>query len=99
VFGPNTSILSLEAATFLSEKGFFETIEDFSIIRLFGCEDKPFLLPFYVLDIYLVIEVSRQYKSWAHFLNEKRKNKSIMLPWKIGEIIVKYISHLDELEG
>jgi hypothetical protein len=99
VFGPNTSRLSLEAATFLMGKGVFETTEYFSIIRLFGCEEKPFLLPFYVSDKHFVVEVCRQYKSWAHFFNEKRKKQFIPLPWKIGEIIVKHISHLDELAG
>jgi hypothetical protein len=45
------------------------------------------------------VEVCRKYKSWAHFFNEKRKKQFIPLPWKIGEIIVKHISHLDELAG
>jgi hypothetical protein len=45
------------------------------------------------------VEVCRQYKSWAHLFNEKRKKQFIPLPWKIREIIVKHISHLDELAG
>jgi hypothetical protein len=73
VFGPNTSILSLKVATFLAEKGVFKTTEYFSIIRLFGYEENPFLLPLYVLDKNFVVEVCRQYKSWDHFFNKKRK--------------------------
>jgi hypothetical protein len=79
-------------------KGVFETNKYFNIIRLFGCEDKPFL-PFYVSNKHFVVEFCRQYKSWDQFFNEKRKNQFIPLPWKIGEIIVKHISHLDELAG
>jgi hypothetical protein len=94
-FGPNTSRLSLEAATFLVEKGIFETTEDFNIIRLFGSEEKPFILPFYVSYRHFILEFFRQYKLWAHFFNKKRKKQFISLPWKIGEIIVKQISHLD----
>jgi hypothetical protein len=93
------SRLSLKATTFLAGKGFFETSKDFSIIRIFGCEEKPFLLPFYVLDKHFVVEVCRKYKTWDHFFNEKRKKQFIPFPWKVGEITVKHISHLDELVG
>jgi hypothetical protein len=65
--------LSLEAATFLVEKGIFETLEDFSFIRLYGFQGKPSLLPFYVSDKLFTIEVCKQYKYWAHFFNEKKK--------------------------
>jgi hypothetical protein len=54
------------------------------------------LLPFYVFDILFIVEVCRQYKYWAHFFNEKRKKQFIPLPWKVGEMFVKNISHLDE---
>jgi hypothetical protein len=97
VFGLSTSRLSLEATTFLADKGIFETTEDFNIAKLFGNEEQPFLLPFYVSDKLYVEEMCRQYKNWAHFFNEKRKKKFIPLPWKTGEIIVKNITHLDEL--
>jgi len=80
-------------------KGVFETIEDFSIIRLFGCEEKHFLLPFYISEKYFVIDVCKKYKSWVHFFNEKGKKQFIFLPWKVRENIVKHISHLDELIG
>jgi hypothetical protein len=40
--------------------------------------------------------VCRQYKYWAHFFNEKRKKQFIPFPWRVGEIVVKHISHLDE---
>jgi hypothetical protein len=84
VFGPNTSILSLEVSTFLSEKGIFETIEYFGIISLFVCEEKPFLHPFYVSDWNFVIEVCKEYNSLTHFFNEKINNQFISLPWKVG---------------
>jgi hypothetical protein len=96
VYGPNTSRISIEVVSFLAGKGVFETLDDFSFIRLYDFEEKPSLLPFYVSDKFFVIEVCKQYKFWAHFFNEKRKKKFIPLPWKIGEVIVKNISHLDE---
>jgi hypothetical protein len=34
IHGPTTSRLSLEVASFLSEKGFFEALEEFSFLRL-----------------------------------------------------------------
>jgi hypothetical protein len=45
IFGPCTSRLSLKSTTFLSGKGVFESSEEFTIIRLLGCEEKNFLLP------------------------------------------------------
>ena len=59
IFGPSTSILSLEAATFLSRKGVFETSEEFTVIRLFKCEENPFPLPFYVSDKLFVEEMCK----------------------------------------
>jgi hypothetical protein len=67
IFGPTTSRLSLEVASFLAEKQIFETTEDFSLLRLFGFQ-------------LFVTEVCKQYKYWAHFFNEKRKNKFIPSP-------------------
>jgi hypothetical protein len=43
--------------TFLSVKGAYETSEEFVIIRLFGSEEKPFLLLFYVSDRLFVEEM------------------------------------------
>jgi hypothetical protein len=48
IHGPTTSRLSLEVASFISEKGVFEAMEEFSFLRLYGFQGKPFLLPFYV---------------------------------------------------
>jgi len=91
------SRLSLEDTTLIAAKGVFNTTDDFNIIRLVGCEEKPFLFLFYISDKHFVVEVCRQYKSQDHFFNEMRKNQFFPLPWKIEEIIVKHISHLDEL--
>jgi hypothetical protein len=49
----------LKPPPFSQRKEFFKTIEDFSIIRLFGGEEKPFLLPFYVSDKHFVEEMCR----------------------------------------
>jgi hypothetical protein len=89
--------LSIEVVSFLVGKGVFKTLDDFSFIRLYGFQGKPSLLPFYVSDKLFTIEFCKQYKLWAHFFNKKRKKQFIPLPWRIGEITVKNISHLDEL--
>jgi hypothetical protein len=96
-FVPNTSRLSLEATTFLSRKGFHENSKEFIVMRQFGGDEKPLLLPFYVSNKRFAKEMCRRYKNWTHFLNERRKNKFIPLPRKIGEFIIKNITHLDEL--
>jgi hypothetical protein len=59
IHSPATSRLSLEAASFLSKKGFFEAMEDFNFIRLYGFKGKPSLLPFYVSDRLFIIEVCK----------------------------------------
>jgi hypothetical protein len=56
----------------------------------------PFYYHFMFSDRLFIIEVCRQYKYWAHFFNEKRKKQFIPLPWKVGEMSMKNISHLDE---
>jgi hypothetical protein len=73
IFGPNTSRLYLEETTFLSSKGIYETSKDFTIIRLFGGEENPFLLPFYVSDRIFTEEMCRKYKTWVHFFYDRRK--------------------------
>jgi hypothetical protein len=52
-----------------------------------------------VSDEIFVIEVSRFYKYRAHFFNEKRKKQFIPFPWRVGEIVFKHISHLNEFVG
>ena len=47
-------------------------------------------------DRLFIVETCKPYKFWAHIFNEKRKKQFIPLPWKIGEITMKSISHLDE---
>jgi hypothetical protein len=97
IYGPSTSRLSLGGCIFLSQKGSFEAMENFSIIRLYCSHEKPSYLPYYVSDKIFIVEICKQYKFWAHFFNEKRKKQFIPLPWKIGEITVKSIAHLDEI--
>jgi hypothetical protein len=73
--------------------------KEFTVIRLFGSKEKPFLLPFYVSDKLFVGEMCRKYKTWAHFFHEKREKKFIPLPWKIENFTIKHINHLNELIG
>jgi hypothetical protein len=42
------------------------------------------------------VEVSKQYRSWLHFFLEKIKKQFIPLPWRIGEILLRSISNIDE---
>jgi hypothetical protein len=59
IFDNNTSRLSLEEATFLFGKVSYEMFEEFTVIRLFGSKEKPFLLPFYVSDKLFVEEMCK----------------------------------------
>jgi hypothetical protein len=72
-------------------------MENFSVIRLYLSREKPSYFPYYVSDKIFVVEICKQYKFWAHFFNEKRKRQFIPLPWKIGEIMVKIITHINEI--
>jgi hypothetical protein len=96
IYGSSTSRLSLEVAYFLVGKESFEAMENFSTIRLYCSHEKPSFLPYYISDRLFIVEVCKQYKFWAHFFNEKRKIQFIPSPWKIREITMKSISHLDE---
>jgi hypothetical protein len=96
LFGEDTSRLSLEASTFLKGKGILEKMDDYNIIRVFCSNEKPIFLPYYVSDKLFIIEMDRQYKFWFHTFSEKRKNQFIPLPWKVGEIILRGISKIDE---
>jgi hypothetical protein len=71
-------------------------MEDFSCLRLYGFQGKPSLFPFYVSNKIFTIEVCIQYKYCVHLFNKKRKNQYNSFPWKIGDISMNNISHLDE---
>jgi hypothetical protein len=86
----------LEAASFLARKGSFKAMDNFSVIILYCSHGIPSFLPYYVSDRLFIVEVCQQYNFWAHIFNEKKNKQFITLPWKIGEITVKSISHLDE---
>jgi hypothetical protein len=77
IHGPAASRLSLEASSFLTEKGIFETLEDFGLLRLFGFQGKPFLLPFYVSDRLFVIEVCESINNGHTFSTKKERNNSL----------------------
>jgi hypothetical protein len=57
IYGPSTSILSLEVSYFLARKGSFEAMKIFSIIRLYYSHEKPSFLPYYVSDKLFIVEV------------------------------------------
>jgi hypothetical protein len=82
--------------TFLDKRGSFESNEHYNIIKVYFSCEAPIYLPFYVSDRIFVIEVCRQYKFWANFFYERKKNQFISLPWKIGEITVINASKINE---
>jgi hypothetical protein len=53
IYGPSTSRLSLEDASFLFGKEIFEAMENFSIIELYCSNEKPSYLPFMFLIEYV----------------------------------------------
>jgi hypothetical protein len=96
LFGEDTSRLSLEASTFLNKKGIMEKMDNYNIIRIFCSHEKPIYLPYYVSDKLFIIEVARKYKFWFHAFYERRKKLFIPLPWRVGEILLRGISKIDE---
>ena len=56
----------------------------------------PTYLPFYVSDKMFTIEVCKQYRFWTNFFAQRKKKQFIQLPWKVGEIMVKNASKIDE---
>jgi hypothetical protein len=75
IHGSAAPILSIEASTFLAgKKCFFEVLDDFSYVGLYGFQEKSCLLHFYVSNKFFTVEVCRKYKFLAHYFNEKRKN-------------------------
>jgi hypothetical protein len=86
----------LEAASFLKGRGVLEKMEYYNIIRVFCFVEKHVFLPYYTSEKLFFIEIARQYKLWFHILYEKRKKQFIPLPWKVGEIVLRGISKIDE---
>jgi hypothetical protein len=96
LFGDNTSRLSSEAVTFLNKRGTLEKMENHNVIRIFCSRENPSFLSYYVSDKLFITEVARQYGFWLHFFHEKRKRKFILLPWKVGEIVLRNMNKIDE---
>jgi hypothetical protein len=80
IFRENTSRLSLEAASFLNERGEVEYGEDYNIIGIYYSRVAPIYLSFYVSDKMFLIEVCRQYKLWANLFAYRKKKQFIQLP-------------------
>jgi hypothetical protein len=95
MFGENTSRLSLEATSFLNQRGEVEYGEDYNIIRIYCSCVAPICLPFYVSDKMFIIEVCRQYRFWENFFAQRKKKQCIQLPWKVGEITVRNALNID----
>jgi hypothetical protein len=89
MFGKNIARFSLEATSFLDQRGKFESNEKYSIIRIYCSQEPPIYLMFYVSDRMFIIEVCRQYKFWANLFSQRNKKQFIQLSWKVGEITGK----------
>jgi hypothetical protein len=99
IFVPNTSRPSLEVTTFLSSKGIYETSEEFIVILLFGGEENCLLFSHFMYWIeFSSMKCVDNIKPRPIYFMIEGKNNSL-LPWKIGEFIVKHVTYLDELIG
>jgi hypothetical protein len=96
MYGNDTSRLSLDVTTFLDKRGSFESNQHYSIIKFYCSRESPIYILFYVSDRIFVIEFCRQYRFWTNLFYERKKKQSISLPWKIGEIIVRNASKINE---
>jgi hypothetical protein len=98
IYGLDTSIMSLDVASFVSEKIIFETTEDFIILILFGFQKKPFFSPsMYVINTLLLKYVDNT--SIGNTFLMKIKEAIIPFPQRFGEVVVNHIYHLDEFVG
>jgi hypothetical protein len=95
--GPSTSILSLEETSFLDKRGILKEMDNLCVFMLYFSPKKSSYHAYYVSYNILVVEICKQYKFWDHFFNVKIKRQSILLPWKIGEIMVKIITDINEI--
>ena len=59
VFAENTSKLSCEASIFLDKKGIIEKMDNHNIVRIYCSRERPFFLPYYIIDRLFSIEVAR----------------------------------------
>jgi hypothetical protein len=84
---------------FLDRKGTLEQMENYNVIRIFSSKENPSFLPCRISHKIFVTEIARQYNYWLHFFHEKRKNKSIPLPWKFGDFIFRNMNKIDEFVG
>jgi hypothetical protein len=99
LFGEDTSRILLEASTFLNKKGILEKMDNYNIIRILFSHEKLIYLPYYVSDKLFIIKVARQYKFWFQYFYERRKKLFIPLPWRVGEILLRGISKIDEYDS
>jgi hypothetical protein len=73
IHDPSTSRLSLEATSFLSKKGFFESMEEFSFLRLYGFHGKPFCYHFMFLIYFSSLKYV--YNTSVGHISSMRKGK------------------------
>jgi hypothetical protein len=78
LLGEDSPHISDQVTKFLDKKGVLETMDDYSVIRIFGSKEKPALLPCHITNIMFVTEIARQYNYWLHLFHEKRKNSSFL---------------------
>jgi hypothetical protein len=71
-------------------------MENYSVIIIYCSREKPLYLSYYMSKKIFVVDVCNQYKFWAHFFHEKRNKQFIPFPWRIGEILLRNISNIDE---
>jgi hypothetical protein len=99
LFGKNAPHMSDQARKFLDRKGTLEQMENYNIIRIFGSKENPSFLSCHIFDKMFVAEIARKYTYQLHFFHEKRKNKFIPFPWKVGDFIFKNMNKIDEFMG
>jgi hypothetical protein len=73
LFGEDAPCICEQATNFSYKKGELEHLVNYNVIRIFGSTKKHYLLPCHITDIIFVAEVARQYNSWFHLFQAKRK--------------------------
>jgi hypothetical protein len=102
MFSRNLSLEKLHSDCHLKHQlswkknGTIENMDNYNIVRMYCSHEIPLFLPYYILEKLFSIEVARHYRFWLHLFHEKRKRKIIALPWRVGEILLRGTSKIDE---
>jgi hypothetical protein len=95
--GEDPKRITKEAEYFLKGKGICIQEKNHNYILLYGCLENPLVLCIYICVRYFFVAVCHQYKAQRILFDVKRKKQFITLHVRVGDTIVRKISHLKQV--